>query len=115
MNHVIDAYRPTQTLGGQAWLNAGLSSPDVVASLSAGLADAWEVERAVDPSGDVTIIILPVLDAPGMPTFMLYEEDGLARVATIRRDVWESDQAFLSCPKAVAAIIAARAALPAAA
>ena len=95
--------------------DGGLSPLDVVATLSAASAGAWEVERTVDPSGDVSVIVLPACDDPAMPTFMLYEEHGLARVATIRRDVWESDRAFLSCQQAAAAIIAATAALAVAA
>jgi hypothetical protein len=93
----------------------GLSPLDVVATLSAASAGAWEIERAVDPSGDVSVMVLPACDDPAMPTFMLYEEHGLARVAIIRRDVWESDRAFLSCRQAAAAIIAATTALAVAA
>jgi len=104
-----------RTLHGQARRDAALSPLDVAASLSAVSAGAWEVERAVDPSGDVAIIVLPARDDPALPTFMLYEEHGLARVATIRRDVWESDQAFPSGCRAIAAIIAATSALAVAA
>jgi hypothetical protein len=84
---------------------------DFVASLSAVSAGAWEVEQMVDPSGEVSIVMFPACDDPALPTFMLFEENGLARVATIRHDVWESDQTYLSNHQAVAAIMAATAAL----
>ncbi len=84
---------------------------DAVASLSAAASDAWEVERMVDPAGEVSIIVLPTSDDPALPTFMLYEKHGQARVATIRDDVWESDVAFTSGRQAVAAITAATEAL----
>jgi hypothetical protein len=100
-----------QTRHGLDRQDAALSALDVAASLSAASAGAWEVEHAVDPSGDMSIIVLPACDDPAMPTFVLYEEHGVARVATIRRDVWESDQAFPSGRRAVAAIIAATSAL----
>jgi len=62
--------------------------------------------------GDVSIIVLPPSDDPALPTFiMLYAEHGLARVSTIRRDVWESDQAFPSGRRAVAAVMSATEAL----
>jgi hypothetical protein len=84
---------------------------DFVASLSAASAGAWEVEHVVDPSGEASIIMFPACGDPALPTFMLFEENGLARVATIRHDVWENDQAYLSNHQAVAAVMAATAAL----
>jgi hypothetical protein len=89
---------------------AALSPIEAAASLAAASSGAWEIEHAIDPAGEESIIILPTSDDPALPTFMLYEEHGLARVATIRRDVWERDQAYLSGRRAVEAILAATAA-----
>jgi hypothetical protein len=86
------------------------SPRDVVASLAAASAGAWEVEQNFDPAGDVSIIVVPVRDDPALPTFMLYVEHGLARVAVIRDDIWESDRAFPTGSKALAAMVAATAA-----
>jgi hypothetical protein len=106
MIHVID--RPcAKTPAGWTGPSAALSQLNVAASLSKAFAGAWDVEHAVDPSGDVSIVVLPVCDDPALPTFMLYEEHGVPRVATIRRDVWESDQAFPSGQRAAAAIVTA--------
>jgi hypothetical protein len=114
MLRAFDGLR-AKTLDGQAKPEVVLSPFDIAASLSEAAAGAWEVEHAVDPSGEVAIIVLPARDDPALPTFMLYQEHGLARVATIRRDIWESDQAFPSGRRAVAAIIAVTSALAVAA
>jgi hypothetical protein len=106
MIHVIDqpcAKTPAASNGSRA----ALSQLDVAASLSAVFAGVWDVEHAVDPSGDESIVVLPVCDDPALPTFVLYEGHGVPRLATIRRDVWESDQAFPSGQRAVAAIMTA--------
>jgi len=86
------------------------SPHDVVTSLAAARAGAWEVEQNFDPAGDMSIIVLPTSDDPTLPTFMLYEKHGLARVAVIRDDIWESDRAFPTGSKALAAMVAATAA-----
>lgn len=110
MAHVID--EPHAEVITEAIADAALSPLDV---LSAAASGGWEVEQAIDPSGDVSIIVLPANDDPLMPTFMLYQERGRSRVAVIRSDVWESDKTFSSCRRAVAAIIAATSALAVAA
>jgi hypothetical protein len=104
MAQFIDEKR-TEALACQSGLKNGPSPLDVVALLSAGSAGAWDVEPEVDPSGDVSIVVLPACDDPAMPTFLLYQKDGAARVATIRHEIWEDDRAFPGCRQAAAAII----------
>ena len=41
-----------------------------------------------------------------MPTFMLYQRDGLAHVATVQNDEWRTGPGFVSAQAAVAAIVA---------
>jgi hypothetical protein len=65
------------------------------------------VEREIDPSGDITIIVLPNGDGSVRSAFVLYEDNGCANVGTVRGEVWQSKRAFSTCRHAVAAIIAA--------
>lgn len=100
-----------RTLGWQVGPASALTPSDVVAAQATASSGAWDVEHAFDPTGDLSIMVLPTCDDPALPTFLLYQEHGLARVATIRREIWESDQAFPSGRRAVAAIVAATAAV----
>ena len=88
-----------------AWLGDTVSPVDAIALLSPALASAWEVARDVDPVGEVSIVVFPRADDLAMPTFILFEKDGLAVVATIRDDVWEGEQGFASYRQAVSAIL----------
>ena len=110
MDHVISQPCIDDLAGYRSSGPAFLPS-DVIASLTAASTDAWEVEQTVDPFGEVSIIVLPRDDDPALPTFMLYEGDGVARVATIRHEAWESEKAYHSSRRAVAAIIAETAAI----
>ncbi len=96
-----------QPLISKAWLRDATSPFDVAGTLSAALAPAWTVEREIDPSGDLTIIILPTGDASQRSAFVPYEDNGRAHVGTIRGEIWQSTCAFPTCQRAVAAIVAA--------
>jgi len=87
------------------WLADTMSVVDAAALLSATLAPAWDVEQAIDPAKEMSIVVLSAIDDAAMPTFILFEREGKAVVATVRNDVWESEQDFISCEAAAAAIV----------
>jgi hypothetical protein len=91
----------------QIWLRDARSSFDVGAALASALMPLWTVDREVDPSGDLSVIILPVNDIAVHPSFVLYEEDAVVQVSTFLGDVWRSRQTFRTCQRAVDAIIEA--------
>jgi hypothetical protein len=88
------------------WPNDCTLSVDAMAALSLALAPAWDVEREIDPAGNVSIVVFTASDDPTLPAFMLYEKDGHAVVATVRDDVWVGEQRFASREHAVAAVVA---------
>lgn len=92
-----------------AWQHDVRTPFDVVTVLAASLTCAWGVERMIDPSGEVSIIVLPADDDPGRSSFVLYEKDGLVEVATIAGETWRGSRQFQTCQRAVAAIVAASA------
>jgi hypothetical protein len=79
---------------------------NVIAALTTALAPHWTVDRERDPSGELAVIVLPVTDTPARPTFVLYEDNGLVQVLTFLGEDWQKRQTFLTCPRAVSAIIA---------
>jgi hypothetical protein len=87
------------------WLGDPVSLMDAVPLLSAALAPTWDVEQAVDPAGETSIVVFSAIDDTAMPAFILFEKEGKAAVATVRNDVWESEQDFTSCELAATAII----------
>jgi len=98
------------------WLTETAATLDAAAVLSAALAPKWSVQREVDYVGEVSIILLPAHDHPtiehrALPSFILFEKDGQARVATVTEDQWVADQGFRDIQPAVTAIIAAAAAI----
>jgi hypothetical protein len=101
--------RHAETWIASTWPHDVLSSFDVVGVLSASLTPGWYVERTVDPSGDIAIIVLPADDDPEQPSFVLYEKDGLVEVGTIAGETWRGSRQLPSCQRAVAAIVAASA------
>jgi hypothetical protein len=106
MLNIIDDRSP-QTLKTQAWLRANGPPLEVIALLEAGLTPDWEVIQEIDPVGEASIIVMPACDDPAKPSFLFYEMNGKARVATIRNDIWESERVFATSSEAVAAITAA--------
>jgi hypothetical protein len=72
----------------------GAPARDIVVSLADALGPTWGVERETDFVGDVSVVVMPVIDNPAMPTFILYEAGGQARVGTVRGDEWEADYGF---------------------
>jgi hypothetical protein len=93
-------------LTNEEWLRDARSNFDVAATLTSVLTPIWTVERELDPSGDLSIVVLPVGDSDFRPTFLLHEEDGLVQVSTFFGEDWHCRQAFATCQRAVAAIIA---------
>jgi hypothetical protein len=77
----------------------------VVAVLKEALGGSWVVERETDCTGEVSIIAFPVGENEGTPSFILFESEGRARLATISSDEWNGDRAFDSFPEAVSAFI----------
>jgi hypothetical protein len=108
MGHLSEKQYALASVAG-FWPGDVLSRFDVVAALSAGLAPAWEVERAIDPSGELSVVVLPMGDDPAFPSFVLYEKDGLVEVATIAGETWQSTAQFPTCQSAVVGIVAASA------
>jgi hypothetical protein len=86
------------------WQGDAMPLLDAVALLSA-LEPAWDVEEAVDPAGERSIVVFSAVDDRAMPAFVLFEKAGTAVVATVRNDVWESERDFASCAGAAAAIV----------
>ena len=62
IGHLVEQ-KYIQPLTAKRWLRDAMSPFDVVATLSAALAPAWTVEREIDPSGNITIIVFrPAMD-----------------------------------------------------
>jgi hypothetical protein len=98
----------TRTLDAERWLREVMLPLDVVATLSDALSPAWTVEREVDPSGELTIVVLQAGDGRRpRSAFAFYEDDGRVHVGTIKGETWQSTRAFPTSHSAVAAIISA--------
>jgi hypothetical protein len=109
MVHLI-AKLHAEALSDSAWLRDVLSAFDVVTALSDALTPTWTVQREIDHAGDLSIVVLPEPDDTALPSFVLYEGDGLVQVATIVGEDWQNTLSYPSCQRAVAAIAAAAAA-----
>lgn len=83
------------------WLLEPPVFQDPVSFLSGVLGDSWNVERCVDCDGDISMVVLPIADLSGMDAYILYEQDGLTLVATIKDDEWSDKQTFSSFARAV--------------
>ena len=92
MGHLVE--QRIQPLISNPWLRDAMAPFDVAGTLSAALAPAWTVEREIDPSGDLTIIILPTGDASQRSAFWTIEDNGRVHVGTIRGEIWHSTCAF---------------------
>jgi hypothetical protein len=108
MTHVVDK-NDVQTVADEAWLRDARSDFDAGAVLTNALHPDWTVEREIDPSGEVSIVVLPTLGTAGRLTFVMYEEDGLVWLSTFHGEDWQRRQSFRTCLRAVAAIVAATA------
>ena len=85
---------------------------DIHAALSKALGANWLVQRETSPNGEVSILAMAADDEDNvLPTFMLYERDGLAQVASVQDDAWQSLSGFANAEAAVVAIITAIASL----
>ncbi len=83
---------------------------DITALLQAALTGDWSVERECDPMGEVSFVVLPIQDTDGTPSFILFEKDGLPRLAMVTDDVWEEEAGFTTWQQTIAALaMAARA------
>jgi hypothetical protein len=105
MAHVVEK-AGIQALTDDAWLRDARHCFDVAAALTRALTPAWTVERETDPSGELSIVVLPAFETTPRPTFVLYEEDGLVQVSTFAGEDWQRRQSFRTCQRAVAAIVA---------
>ena len=95
----------TDPLANLSWLCQPTAPLDIVATLSKALGSAWIVQREIDCEGEVSVVALAVRDDETMPAFILYEADGLAHVATVKHDKWQSGRAYAMAEEAVAAIV----------
>jgi hypothetical protein len=95
-----------RTLVDEAWLREACHPFNVVAALTSALTPHWTVDRECDPSGNLTVIMLPASDTSARPTFVLYEDNGLVQVSTFLGEDWQKRHAFLTCQRAVSAIVA---------
>jgi hypothetical protein len=96
-----------RALDDEIWLREARSGFDVGATLKSALEPLWTVDREFDPSGDLSVIVMPVSDTATHPSFVLYEENAVVRVSTFLGDDWRNRQTFRSCQRAVDAIIEA--------
>lgn len=86
---------------------------DIHAALSEALGAGWLVQRETNPDGEVSILVMAADDETNvLPTFMLYECDGLVQVATVQDDAWQHLSGFASAQAAVVAVVAIIASLP---
>src|ERR1700712_3131673 len=104
MRHLVEK-RFKRTSIAQIWRGDVMLPFDVVAALSAHLQPFWDIERAIDPDGELSIIVAPTGDDLTQSGFVLYEKDGFVEVAAIFGDTWQGSQRFPSCQQAVAAIV----------
>ena len=82
-------------------------------ALREALSCDWVVESIMDPTGEVSLVVLAVDDDPLLPNFLLHQRNLVPHVAAIADDAWQSDQAFGSWLDAAATIVAmARTARP---
>lgn len=93
-----------RAFAGAPWLFEREAHCDVIVSLSRALGPWWTVLRETDCEGEVTIVVLPLVD-DAKPAFVLYEKEGEARVAAVGGDDWEGDRGFPCFQEAVAGII----------
>ena len=106
MTHSVETDRPfpRQT---PAWLFLPAHSFDIVATLSDALGPAWLVQRETDCEAEMSILAMASGDDDNaLPTFVLYERDGLVHVATVQNEVWRPMHGFISPQEAVTAIVA---------
>ena len=78
---------------------------DAVETLRTTLPPGWQVERIIDPDGELSVAVLAADDNPALPTFLLYARTLTAQIATIVDDAWVSTQPFSDWPKAVATLV----------
>jgi hypothetical protein len=95
----------TNPLTSPSWLRQPTAPLDIVATLSKALGFAWIAQREIDWEGEVSVIVLAAGDDEAMPAFILYETDGLAHVATVKHDEWQTGRAYATAEEAVAAIV----------
>ena len=108
MEHVVENSE-VRELFDLAWLRDAQATFDVPATLTSALNPLWTVHREQDPDGDLSIVVLPFSETAALPTFILYERDGMVQVSTFHGDDWHCRRTFRTCRRAVAAIIAAAA------
>jgi hypothetical protein len=106
MAHVVVKH-DVRALNDERWLRDARSSFDVGATLTSALTPFWTVDREFDPSGDLSVIVLPVGDTGAHPSFVLYEQDAVVKVSTFLGEDWRSRRTFRTCRRAVDAIIEA--------
>jgi hypothetical protein len=107
MSHEVVRHDDVRTLNDEAWLQNARSCFDVGATLTSALTPFWTVDREADPSGDISVIVLPAGDTAARPSFVLYEQDAAVQVSTFLGEDWRSRRTFQTCRRAVDAIIEA--------
>jgi hypothetical protein len=80
---------------------------DPVVLLSEQLPAGWVVEPSTDPAGQRGIVVFADAETGATPTFLLYEDIGGIRVATIENDEWLGSVAHQGYAAAVAYVVAA--------
>jgi hypothetical protein len=98
MSTVLDC--PTTTLAEPALL-------DPVVLLSEQLPAGWVVEASADPAGQRGIVVFAEVETAATPTFLIYEDIGRIRVATIENDTWLGSVAHQNYAAAVASVVTA--------
>ena len=104
MTRILDASL-AQAFPAAPWLFQP-AGPDAVAVLTSALGTEWAVERTTDCEGDISIIVFSTQESDDELSFILYENGGHVRLATMRADEWQFEQPFASFRHAVRALIA---------
>lgn len=102
---MIHSAEKTDPLTRLFWQRQFAAPLDIVATLAQALGFAWVVQREIDWQGEVSVIALPANDDETMPAFVLYEQGGLAQVATVKHDEWQPKRGYATAAEAVAAIV----------
>ena len=111
MIHLIEMISANSSLAkSPLWQAARLD--DSVFELTKALGPHWVVERWSDCGGDLSIVVFSRHDPDALTTFVLFERDGVTRVATVEDDKWTTDRKFRSRRCAINSLIARAAITP---
>ena len=77
-----------------------------ILGLAKALGPDWVVERWSGCDRDLSVIVFSEHNPDDMPTFVLFEQDGVTRLGTVEEDEWTADLSFRNRQPAVDALVA---------